>query len=658
MDGGGQFWPWMRHWILWLLLLSGVAIPLFAQVGRGVSAIVPDAERLRVGFDAKASTALFVGVRDFDDEAIASVPYAVDDAVDLAHLFALELQLVTPKKVVLAISGEPQKTDSQNRLTALKDAGARVTRANQSKILRYLHWQSKTVEVDGLFLVGMATHGFTQAGQDYLLASDSLLNFPKETGIRAGLLFEALAEANTPRRFALLDACKERLGTARNLKGPAMGQSLSDAIAKAQGQVVLAATTTNGYAYDDLQRQNGVFTAAILDGLRGRASDSSTRFITAGTLANYVNQQVRNWVSLHRPSDRMTKGITRNIEGAGANLPLAAHTLQVEKQQSYGDRKQIAMDKLKKQLGGSLTGQIYERIVEFLNVDTPTEAQFDLLYEIEDLDGSRRTKKRLAAYVEKYIPKSNLEAVWTTENIHKADPVSIEAALNLTANERRRIQQALNTLGFSVGQADGIFGPRTRRAIENLNRSFGRQVTGYLDEYSYNRLLFRANTRQATQTRVEAEHRNQDRMHPSAPVDLSKEPPTWQPPPDPQQEAKAYQAAFDLLQQGRYTEASSAFRTFLAIYSGGSYADNAQYWLGEANYVIKNLDIALKEFSLVVERYPSSSKVPGALLKSGYIYYEKGNWLKARELFNRVIREYAGRTEARLAKKRLERMDR
>ena len=60
----------------------------------------------------------------------------------------------------------------------------------------------------------------------------------------------------------------------------------------AQGQVVLAATTTNGYAYDDPKRQNGVFTAAILDGLRGQASNGSTPFISAGTLADYVNTYV------------------------------------------------------------------------------------------------------------------------------------------------------------------------------------------------------------------------------------------------------------------------------------------------------------------------------------------------------------------------------
>jgi TolA-binding protein len=45
------------------------------------------------------------------------------------------------------------------------------------------------------------------------------------------------------------------------------------------------------------------------------------------------------------------------------------------------------------------------------------------------------------------------------------------------------------------------------------------------------------------------------------------------------------------------------------------------------------------------------------LLKSGYIYYEQQEWKQARELFTRLRQEYAGTTEARLAEKRLQRMD-
>lgn len=135
------------------------------------------------------------------------------------------------------------------------------------------------------------------------------------------------------------------------------------------------------------------------------------------------------------------------------------------------------------------------------------------------------------------------------------------------------------------------------------------------------------------------------------------EPPRTVTPPDPKQEAEAYQFAFNLLKQGRYKESIDSFQDFIVKYPGGNYEDNAQYWLGEASYVNRDFDNALAEFDKVLVNYPTSSKVPGALLKSGYIYYEKRDWNKARELFTRLQQQYPGTTEARLAGKRLQRME-
>lgn len=127
-------------------------------------------------------------------------------------------------------------------------------------------------------------------------------------------------------------------------------------------------------------------------------------------------------------------------------------------------------------------------------------------------------------------------------------------------------------------------------------------------------------------------------------------------PPDPKKEAEAYQRAFNLLKQGRYKPSISSFRTFLQQYPGGSYEDNAQYWLAEASYVSRDFDTALEDFSKVLINHPQSSKVPGAMLKMGYIFYEKKDWNKAKEVLNRLQQEYSGSTEARLGQKRLQRI--
>jgi tol-pal system protein YbgF len=128
------------------------------------------------------------------------------------------------------------------------------------------------------------------------------------------------------------------------------------------------------------------------------------------------------------------------------------------------------------------------------------------------------------------------------------------------------------------------------------------------------------------------------------------------PRPDPKKEEMAYQDAFNLLKQGRYPESITAFSNFLKNYSGGDYEDNAQYWLAEASYVNRDFNTALTEFTKVKDRYAQSPKVPGAMLKMGYIYYEKQDWSKTKEILRELQLNYPNTTEARLADKRLQRL--
>lgn len=115
-----------------------------------------------------------------------------------------------------------------------------------------------------------------------------------------------------------------------------------------------------------------------------------------------------------------------------------------------------------------------------------------------------------------------------------------------------------------------------------------------------------------------------------------------------------YQAAFELLKQGRYDQASLAFRQFLAAFPQSKLADNAQYWLGESYYVTQKYKEALPEFEIVVERFPQSRKMPDALLKMGYCNYELKRYEAARKALQTVVQNYAETTAARLAGQRLQ----
>src|SRR6202035_744528 len=280
-------------------------------------------------FDAAQSAGLFVGVRRFPkDPELAEVRYAVDDAIDLAFTLALDLDVrfLLPGRVKLALSGEPQKPESQQRLQALKKAGATVYEADQAEILTLLESQAEAAGRGGILVVAFATHGFSEEGNHYLVTASSLLRH-RETMIRAGKVFDLAAHSAASRRLLFLDACRERLtaderGVARDPRSAA-SRALVDAIARARGQVIFSAAALGGYAFVDDGLKNGVFTAAVLDGLHCWARTDERGFITVETLASYVNGRVTTWRRQHR-DPTAEEGIETNLGGSAAAMALAA----------------------------------------------------------------------------------------------------------------------------------------------------------------------------------------------------------------------------------------------------------------------------------------------------------------------------------------------
>ena len=118
----------------------------------------------------------------------------------------------------------------------------------------------------------------------------------------------------------------------------------------------------------------------------------------------------------------------------------------------------------------------------------------------------------------------------------------------------------------------------------------------------------------------------------------------------------AYQSAFAFLKEGQYERAVPAFQKFLATYPDSPLAENAQYWLGEANYVNKAYPEAEAAFQRVIEKYPQSRKVPDALLKIGYCRYETKQWEPAKLVLSQVITQFPDNPDAKLAQQRIDKM--
>jgi tol-pal system protein YbgF len=117
-------------------------------------------------------------------------------------------------------------------------------------------------------------------------------------------------------------------------------------------------------------------------------------------------------------------------------------------------------------------------------------------------------------------------------------------------------------------------------------------------------------------------------------------------------EQNDYTAAYNLIASNRPTEGIEAMTRFLRNYPDSKYAGNAYYWLGEGYLALPDADLerARQSFMQVQTGYPTHSKVPDAIFKTGVVYHMLGDVPKAMEYFDKVQREFPGSAAAQLAK--------
>ena len=246
----------------------------FLPQARGVYAVPPSTQR-EIGFSPQQSAGVFIGVNHFGSgrtgpAPFADIPFAVDDAVDLAYLFSHELGLVPAEKMVLFLSGEPVKAETRKKLDWLSGAGASRFEALLTRIWEAA--QSRVIDSgrEGLVVLGAATHGFQMDGKSFLVVKDTLKD-RKTTAISVKELLETVLAAPASRKIAFLDSCKERVAKGgRNTGSTEVSQALNDALAKVQGMVTFSAAPPGGYAFDDPEVQKRGFYPCGNRGSQGR----------------------------------------------------------------------------------------------------------------------------------------------------------------------------------------------------------------------------------------------------------------------------------------------------------------------------------------------------------------------------------------------------
>jgi tol-pal system protein YbgF len=120
-------------------------------------------------------------------------------------------------------------------------------------------------------------------------------------------------------------------------------------------------------------------------------------------------------------------------------------------------------------------------------------------------------------------------------------------------------------------------------------------------------------------------------------------------------EEDAYRDIQKLIREKKIAEADKALVAFLKQFPNGNLTANAHYWLGEVALSGKKPDLAKakKHFQIVLDEYPSHTKLPVAMYKLATVQDELGDRAKARALLESVIKKFPGTPSANMAKKYL-----
>jgi hypothetical protein len=271
--------------------------------------------------------ALIIGIDDYQDKRITRLSGAANDARLLATTLVRYAGFPFDQVVLLA---SDQTVDRQ------------PTRA---AILERLSNFVGRLPKEALLVVSFAGHGLERAGQTYLLPADARPNgsiaLLNDTGLKVSKLRDMIRAMGIQQVLIFLDACRNdpraNRGTTENRLTAGYAKELDFDLRNrdVQAFAVLFATMVGQSAYEYPEKQQGIFTWTITEGLKGNAANQKGE-ITLGSLLKYVEETVPEQVKREVGDDRdqrpwhMIEGYRANdlvIAIANQTIPDAGTTL-------------------------------------------------------------------------------------------------------------------------------------------------------------------------------------------------------------------------------------------------------------------------------------------------------------------------------------------
>lgn len=170
----------------------------------------------------------------------------------------------------------------------------------------------KMVDVDDLLLVYFACHGkLGRDEQPMLIVRDTRLPTIEKTGLSLADIKKSMHSSKARRLVLTLDACHMGVETGRGIDDP---QFIQNAYELAEGFALIAASTAQQKALESPEKNSGVFTHYLIEGLSGDADREKKGFVTVDDLKTYVLHSLRRW-SIE--NDEVIQEPTAKTEGLG-----------------------------------------------------------------------------------------------------------------------------------------------------------------------------------------------------------------------------------------------------------------------------------------------------------------------------------------------------
>lgn len=122
---------------------------------------------------------------------------------------------------------------------------------------------------------------------------------------------------------------------------------------------------------------------------------------------------------------------------------------------------------------------------------------------------------------------------------------------------------------------------------------------------------------------------------------------------DPAAESRDYEAALNLFKANKIKEAAIAFEAFGKNHPESTLAPNAQYWLGNAFYALRDCKKAVEAHKVVASKWPQHPKAPDSLINIATCQQELGDAKGARATYENIVSKYPDSSAAATAKQRI-----